>query len=289
MPEIDEPNTKIRLGFLFNSHPSKEPEIPKMTFETVVVQSELIHPHQLVETTYKELHAAIQDNYSRIRPSRRTANCLGILIHPQSINRALRIWDALIKALEAKGYTLPHDPEKQSDYHDKPRSQVMVRGEKIYLSMQEPMKRCKNTEKDEAHINTYRNVSHFIYLPTGILNIYVGYQKIFTDTKKKPIESRLGEIIASLESTADTIKKQQEMAEIRYAQEQKEAELHQAEIEKIDQLQDLVAQWTKAKAIQSFLDDFERRQSPETGSELANWLEWARDYAQKLDPLSSFL
>jgi hypothetical protein len=70
----------------------------------IVVADELTDPHPLVVKTAKSLRGARLNDYGIARP--RLKGCLDIRVGKASIERAARIMDALIKALDARGIEL---------------------------------------------------------------------------------------------------------------------------------------------------------------------------------------
>jgi L-rhamnose isomerase len=56
-------------------------------------------------------------------------------------------------------------------------------------------------------------------------------------------------------------------------------------------LEDEVQQWRKSQDLRAYIQEVERKASrqqisPDERKALTAWIEWARDHAQRLDPLS---
>ena len=81
----------------------------------IVVPDELIDPLPLVEKTAKSLRAAGADDHGMVRP--RAKRCLDIRVGKESIERAARIMDTLLKALDVRGIELRHDEKGGSGVH----------------------------------------------------------------------------------------------------------------------------------------------------------------------------
>ena len=73
----------------------------------ITVPDALVDPLPVVEKTAKSLRAAGADDHGMVRP--RAKRCLDIRVGKESIERAARIMDALLKALDVRGIELTHD------------------------------------------------------------------------------------------------------------------------------------------------------------------------------------
>ncbi len=63
------------------------------------------------------------------------------------------------------------------------------------------------------------------------------------------------------------------------------------ELERRQLLERQVESWTKAQQVRAFVDELERRaqannKPAEPGTELGEWIAWARRHADRLDPLN---
>jgi len=95
-------------------------------------------------------------------------------------------------------------------------------------------------------------------------------------------------------------KRARRLQEERQARERQEAERrrieaerrHREELERRQRLERQVESWTKARQVREFIDEVERRaetkgKPTEPGTELGEWIAWARRHADRLDPLPS--
>ena len=73
----------------------------------ITVPDALVDPLPVVEKTAKSLRAAGADDHSMVGP--RARRCLDIRVGKESIERAERIMDTLLKALDVRGIELIHD------------------------------------------------------------------------------------------------------------------------------------------------------------------------------------
>jgi len=77
----------------------------------IFVPDELIDPLPLIEKTAKSLRGAGADDHGMVSP--RAKHCLDIRIGKESIDRAARIMDTLIKALDARDIELIYTEDKE--------------------------------------------------------------------------------------------------------------------------------------------------------------------------------
>lgn len=126
------------------------------------------------------------------------------------------------------------------------------------------------------------------------LTCKIGSRNSFKDRKNKSIEDQLNDFIICLIETSDRNKRreaeQKRDAEERQRKRDNEtARRGQAEQEQAnrDKLEQLVNDWHKAQQLREFISAVEQSYQPiETASELAGWLVWANNHANRLDPLN---
>ena len=106
LPKVEDQRLEkieIRKRSLFSSGPKpqasgQEKEAP------IAVPERLTSPHPLVRSTIDALKNSTPDETGILRS--RTGDCLNVRVGRQSVGRAMRFVDALIKALEARGSTV---------------------------------------------------------------------------------------------------------------------------------------------------------------------------------------
>lgn len=115
------------------------------------------------------------------------------------------------------------------------------------------------------------------------------------DKAGEPLEARMEEISAGLKELADEIAEaivEQAQAEARFEQELKDAarrfEKRRERSAQKARLRDFASNWIEAENIRAFLNALEERlaSAPSPPPALSDWLAWARDYAERFDPLS---
>jgi hypothetical protein len=209
------------------------------------------------------------------------------------MNRALRILDALLKALEATG----HSAVILNQGYDS--TVLAIGGQKIKLILMEKTSRIE-TELSEAEKRNsyYATESHRIYTPTGKLTFIIdeywpeNCRKKWSDTKQKPLEDQLDEIMIGVIGAVEVLRQR----EIKRLQEEKkriEAEfrrMKEARCRKILETQSDT--WSRIQNIRLYLHSCEelilnRSRSIMTDSVEAKWLAWAHRYVDGLDPLKN--
>lgn len=272
------------------------------------VAAQLVSPHPLVEKTLRSLSSAKPDLDGRVRP--KAKGCLDVCVGPDSVDRAMRIMDALIKALEARGYSVSDSDEEEG------RVWVTVNEEDIHFSLEELLTRREKevTPAEKREREKYEREGHeqlwwyihrteFIRFPNGrftltIDNYTSSIRGRWSDGAVQRIEDRLNGFVASLIRTAEDWKESRRQAEererIRNEKEQRrrEEELRKKESQwRVEVLEAKLADWQHVQQIRAFIaairaEAIRRYGEIEEGSEIAQWLAWAERYAIQRDPLA---
>lgn len=257
----------------------------------VVVTETLTDPHPLVSRTLTALNRGKPDERGVVLPRRRKT--LNIRVHRESIDRACRIMDALIKMLATLSYPVSIQSQERAT------TTVLVNGESLNISLEEKISRSDHelTPYEKAH---YGRLSHIPprhdYQPTGILslnllNAVYGSQSRWADTKHHKLEERLGEFIKGLETAVIRIKEWREENERRRIEYEREQQLRMEEEERIrleqakaKKLSRDVQSWMEAGRIRAYVKELKELPSNVTG--LEDWIIWAKRHADAIDPFN---
>jgi len=274
-------------------HPSS-PESKSMETirkaESIPFPETLVDPHRLTKKTFASFNKGKTDE-RRVLLSRNKIH-LDIHVTQDSLDRACLIMDTLIKALEARSMkviTIGEQPLK---------TVVQVDGENIEISLDEHVRRTDHkltTEEKKKYKDRYWMLPRYDHHPTGNLILHIrdwhAPRKKWSDGKRQRLENCLGSFIQGLRETAVHIKaarEQHRLNEIRWAEEKKRREeqerLERIEKKKAEKLINDSNNWHKASRLRSYIDQLEK-----TGDEVAGlpeWIEWAKHYADSIDPLS---
>lgn len=265
----------------------------------IVVSETLESPHKLVKWTWNSLRSGNTDKKGICH--QKVAECLDIKVTLSSLDRALRVMDALVRAIEARGYELR---QCKSDA----RLSVVVNGEELDFSLEERIIRKDHlpTEVEKKKI-AKRQIYPFQlpqhdYVPTGQLSLRIGgwYQSRATwaDAKIQRVENCLNDFLVGLVRSAAEKKSVREKREREARKLQEEgrrleeaARLRKEEQASVDALKKGSEDWHESQQIRSYIEAV-RRDAIETtgaivpGSELDEWLVWATKQADRLDPLT---
>lgn len=270
----------------------------KITFENLPENQIHVMPvlraaHPLVALTEKSLKSN-PDKYGRIRPN--VEGCLNVVICPDSIDRAMRILDALIKGLEARGFAV--SANRRGTF-------VSIMDENIEIGLEEHAKRIDRKltplQKKELEKQPWMFYEKYDYVPSGVLSLKIqawscGNQKIWSDGRKR-LEDRLNAFVIGLIKVAEA-EKIRRLEQERRERERQEREQRQREIERqireekerVQALERDALAWHKGQLIRAYIeavkeDAIRKHGEIPPGSELYKRLLWAEKQADLIDPL----
>lgn len=272
--------------------PSPESVYPvqKVEVEKIPVPSGLNDPHRLTSKSMASFEKGKPDEKGVVLP--RNKYSYDIRVTRESLDRAHLVMDTLVKALEERGY-----PVKLTGEH-KGRSVVTVDDESFQFGITEKIRRSTHKLMPEERAKTVRyywEIPRYDYHPTGqlalrIFNAFYGVRQQWSDGKIQKIETCLGEFIEGLRIAAEREKERRAENERRriawQEEERRRAEIRRLEdIEKrkADKLLKDVDGWATARRIRAYITELESKHSDVEG--VPEWIEWARAYADKIDPI----
>ena len=275
--------------------------IPEISFEEqpenrIIVSDQLNSPHLLIAEAKRELKKANPDSYGRVS-THRNSGC-DISVFPGSVDRSLRIMNALLKAMAKRGYLVSVDKLNHSTV-------VKVLDEQINFRLGERAHQVRHVPTAEELLKKKRGLYFtdptFDYSATGELTLSISdvhsynNEKVCLDNKKGKIEEKLNAFIISLIKRALQMKDER----ARRQQEEKirrERERHQWEREiqirkdreRVDILMKQCNAWNESQNLRAFINAVREKYSPiDPEGELAKWLIWAGLQADHLDPLNN--
>lgn len=259
--------------------------------------------HELVSQTNQELQSAEVDEGGLIVPPKdRTLN---LYVSKGSLRRALLIMDALLKALEQRGYRVSAGPAAK------------ILGVAIGFDVSEQVVAKHEQPKDHELEGPYRfGFSRYDVkrVPSGRLALRIrdaemywasGCRKTWRDGGKQKLEDKLNSFVGGLVAMAARVKEHEaevarqeqerrEEASRREEQARQRAEQRAriaAEQSRVDSLLQQARDWRQSAELRAFIETVRQRQVAAHGkidddSEIGQWLVWARQQADRLDPLS---
>ncbi|MBC3833354.1 hypothetical protein H8K33_17720 [Undibacterium amnicola] len=301
------PSLKKSTSDQISEHIEAKNEVKKIRQEIttkVVLSDEIAELHPLVKMASKRLRQ--RDAW----PTDTNLRCasgevLNLSVTPVSLDRALHIVDALLKAFEANSITAHIDSNKEI---------TLLRDENLKIEMSfsliEQVKRTlhEETPSEKKALQRYRDsfrfgrqaeyphIPKYDYQATGLFTIQIGHwpSRKWNDTPKSTLETRLGEVVAdTLVLAKETHAKAIEDA--RREDERQRAKQHyeflvarrEEEISRLKNLELQAENWKRAEFLREYAAAVEQRSllNGVLDREAVEWLLWARAKADSLDPL----
>jgi len=264
----------------------------------IEVSDELRRPHPLIQAARTAL--------SNSRHAERAASAggdgnkaepvLDIRVSPAARHRALRVVDALLKALEERGYQVSAQG-------------VTIEGQLVPISVTEKDDRTPHmptaAERAEKQRYPWTRIPAWDYAPNGQLSVhaeaYVWWRKDlrkrWSDTRTVRLEDKLNDVVVGLVALGAALRQradeQRREAEARAEQERlRQERARQARMEKArrDHLVASTESWTTAERIRQLVAAVERRATAGGSgmpADVAAWTGWATQVADDLDPLGA--
>lgn len=266
----------------------------------ILVPDELFDPLPLIVKTAKSLRGAGADEYGMVRP--RAKHCLDIRVGKESIERAARIMDTLIKALDARDIKLIHEDKKEWG------TRLVVDGEALGFRLEEKARREKyvptpaeQKELDKDRWYRYR-LPDDKYFPSGNLSLKLetgygsGLRSTWADGKKQRVEACLNKFIATAykaaaHQKAARIKRKQQERE--WAEQKRRREILREKIKqeqkRLDNLTEQARAWQEAQQLRDYVQavrsaGYYSLGAITGGRNIVEWCSWALEQANRMDP-----
>jgi hypothetical protein len=273
-------------------------EIPEIAFEElpenrikVAETHSTLHP--LIVEAKSQLKKAKQGRYGRL--TRFWSESEYISVFPESLDRALRLMNALFKALAKRNYPFSVDEEKHLLV-------VKILDEQFSLRLEERSRQARHVataaELKEAK-RSYVHIPTYDYVPTGeftfLVTRYYSSDKVIKDDKRGRLEEKLNGLIIQLIKMAlqikdESIRRQRE----EQARRDREEKLHEMENmirkekKRVEVLREQCDAWYESQRLRDFIQAArDRHPVIEPESRFAKWLVWASLQADRLDPLKA--
>jgi hypothetical protein len=244
------------------------------------VLGRLTKPETLVEAARKDLEKKSPWNFGH---DAGMVSCskdlLDITVSPRNVGRAIRFMDALIKIIKGRGNSILIESGK---------TYAVIEGEKVKIVFREKRKRVEVPGK----------YSSFEYKPTGILcfKMVIFYKDTEWTDGKILLENQLYSIVSVMEAKAKEhkqkmlrwkIESEKEEEERRVIRQQKERRIK--ELEAFKRLLDEAQEWRQVDILRKYIDKVEAKvlEKGPASEDLKTWLTWAREMADKYDPLNN--
>jgi hypothetical protein len=275
----------------------------------VVLKKARSLPKVEVPTVLRKLHPLVQDTkewldyrfdtrppLERPRPER---DPIETAIYQGSVRRALAFLDALVKAVFRVGGVVELGGERWQQS-----TVVSVCGERVTrIRLRERYRQVPRTSPPRDILDTRKCEE----VPTGLLVLdsgssYRGDVHCEDTERGHRIEDAINELIVgwvvaagegriARRRAAEEQARRQEEQRQRREREAQLLERQRAEQARLDELRAAASNWAEAQRLRAYLQAVEasvlqRHGVIDPGSELAQWLTWAREQADRLDPLT---
>jgi hypothetical protein len=259
----------------------------------VTVAEQLTAPHPLVARSVLLLRKAKSDEQLRLRTHGLKSVALSVSLG--SVDRALRIYDALFKALEARG----HRVELVDAEHGAIRTVVRIGEDAVPVEIAEQITR---TELPPSKSAPSWQSKQYVYEATGrlsfiLLERYLDVRSKWSDGARQRLEACLNDIIVGLVAAGEAMRLRRE----RFAQAERERRAEEdrrreqearqrRENARIRALDLDMRCLRKARAVRNYVANMRAAAAAAEAAgaspdeSLAAWLTWAEGYADWLDP-----
>jgi hypothetical protein len=259
----------------------------------IVVPELLSDPHPLVAKSVKALRRAKRDPSGYLQP--KTRPCLAVRVTLDSADRAMCIYDALLKALDARGYPATITSGDQSS------TVIRIRDENVAVLIEEKVERVERKSSDPRPRRRLSYRSELDWVPTGRLSLKIdhsylnGVRRSWGHGKRQRVEGCLNDFVVGLVAASETLKAQhlareERERQWREAEERRaeEARRREEEAARVRALESALATWQKARLVREYAAELRRSMEVtgtlEPGSPLDTWLRWVDAYADRVDP-----
>lgn len=275
----------------------------------IEVKVELRNPHPLVRRTKELFPSALEDDRHILRPdgwrSSEPTGALAIHVSKAAIPRALRVADAVVKAMEARGWEI-RCPAKAETHA----TGVRLLGEEVPISIDERVKRFDRARVERRVTRGLRHDAGYgpyvmilddpyprwDYEPLGVLQLRVrsGYgttEREIADGATQRVEERLNEFMVAIVADAERRQKRaREWAERERLREEEarrlaeEEHIRAEEAARLASLEQDACDWQRAERIRQFMAAALAVPGELSDHEM-QYVEWALAEADRIDPL----
>lgn len=271
---------------------------PRAAVPTVAVSARLENPHEATRWVQERIDAATKDKFGRHHVA--ASYLPDFSVRPVNVKRALLLLDTVLKALIERGHGIVVEP-----YYTRSEPQLIavVFGERLVLQIEERVEKKPHSmtpaENAKATLYPRSQIPKWDHYVDGRLCIrlfntrhhYSG-RGSWMDTKTKKLDELLGRVVLGIEVAARR-EKALRIEEERQKAERLAEQRRQVRGERLQwyegwmarELENLAADWARARQLREFLTAYESVKKPVAAA--AEWLLAARHYADALDPLTN--
>lgn len=269
----------------------------------LIVPEQLRQPHPLVREAAQLLRQkrALAD-LGRVQ---KVHACLDIKTSSDTLDRALRIFDTLLKGFEKRGYKIEVSKPAENSSYGRSHTRVCIMNMWIDIALRENASAVKLGSASDSQtairrltLGSSRGVEN---RPNGKLTLKIvndhgrGNRQSWGDAKTQRVEDCLDDFMCGLILSAEGKRLEKiefdRRAQLWREEEQRRQELARLqalEAQRVHDLKSRLADWQRAQTVRQFADAVETRvhtsdRDANTDAEVTRWLAWARNYADDLE------
>jgi hypothetical protein len=263
--------------------------------ERIDVPADLSNPHPLVAQADKSLRHSKADQQGILQA--RSKHRLDLRVTLGTLDRALRLLDGLVRALEVRGMPV------SVATGDATATSTVVDGEPITFFLEERIEQVELPPTPQERLQRWGYSRRYDHIATAELRLRLvglarlGVRQTWSDGKRQRLEGSLGSFLLGLQSAASALQRQRAEREEwrrKYELERQrriEAELaRQLEETRARELQRQVALWQQARLIRDYLEAAKAAgvvflPADVKMATLDEWTRWAGAHAERVNPL----
>ncbi|KGQ17872.1 hypothetical protein LF41_1726 [Lysobacter dokdonensis DS-58] len=268
--------------------------------DAVVRDTEKLHP------LARGARRRLRQKDSRVDPKQlryAPKEVLDIEVTPGSIDRATSIASAVLVALEKLGATVLVDRDKgrtvlalmDTQLRIKISEHVARSDHQATVAEQRAVERDRNNIRWGSGTVEYPHIPRHDFTPTGLLTITAsGWpHRSWRDTRRTPLEQRLGEVVAGILSLAEEVRDREQTEARKKAEHECKVQRYEREMARrteeraaYRQLRLDAKRWVAANELRAYLRAVGSVAALHgtDSNELAEWIGWASRKADWLDP-----
>jgi hypothetical protein len=290
---------RTRTGATPEPHPAEPDTVQQQRVYESLPQHRLDVAAQLSESDRLVRRAARllkrTGNRNLLRPGEWP--CLDIKVTKTSLDRALRIFDTILKGLHARRWMVVTQEKHPFE------TQVKVLDEVLSISISEKVRQVERPQSPRRDTPYIPFEERYSYESTGTLTLRIApgpssyaNARSWTDGKRRRIESCLNDVMIGFVQLAEGQKAQRREAEQRRldaleAERRRLIVLERMEREKDrrEELQRQAQSWGQTQQLRDYVSALREAArahlQAEPDGRLARWIRWAEAYITELDPL----
>lgn len=296
------PTDKLTVEFRRATHP-KRPPTPLRNLVPAEIFQSFDQPHALVDLTRRRLEKATLSKTGHLVTAAKQR--LDLEVSQTKLERALRLYDAILKAWEREGNTV------DLGEGESPSTLLRSGAEELRISLEEEIEtvtlppteaellRPKWTWKLQTETRCKGSLK--ILLAGDRIEEWRHFERRFRDGESSTLENTVGRIFAAaleylavrkayVEASERRRREREEHHKIEQARRKREDEersRREAERKRVETLFAAAQEWDKARRLRAFVTECERRMA-DSGTDqgvIERWVTWAKERVDEIDPL----